>query len=71
MRMGTTSPCRSISPGKASTAVAIGVRRGEAPLKENVAAGMLMRSGWGEMAASGAQFLDPMCGSGRWLLRRQ
>jgi 23S rRNA (guanine2445-N2)-methyltransferase / 23S rRNA (guanine2069-N7)-methyltransferase len=37
---------------------------GEAPLKENVAAGMLMRSGWVEMAASGAQFLDPMCGSG-------
>ena len=37
---------------------------GEAPLKENVAAGMLMRCGWGEMAAAGAQFLDPMCGSG-------
>ena len=37
---------------------------GEAPLKENVAAGMLMRSGWAQMAASGAQFLDPMCGSG-------
>ncbi len=37
---------------------------GEAPLKENVAAGMLMRCGWPEMAASGAQFLDPMCGSG-------
>jgi 23S rRNA (guanine2445-N2)-methyltransferase / 23S rRNA (guanine2069-N7)-methyltransferase len=37
---------------------------GEAPLKENVAAGMLMRSGWAEMAALGAQFLDPMCGSG-------
>ena len=37
---------------------------GEAPLKENVAAGILMRSGWVEMAASGAQFLDPMCGSG-------
>src|ERR1700761_6161944 len=37
---------------------------GEAPLKENVAAGILMRSGWGEMAAAGAQFLDPMCGSG-------
>ncbi|HEV7443858.1 MAG TPA: bifunctional 23S rRNA (guanine(2069)-N(7))-methyltransferase RlmK/23S rRNA (guanine(2445)-N(2))-methyltransferase RlmL, partial [Steroidobacteraceae bacterium] len=33
-------------------------------LKENVAAGMLMRSGWAEMAAAGAQFLDPMCGSG-------
>jgi len=37
---------------------------GEAPLKENVAAGMLMRSGWPELAAAGAEFLDPMCGSG-------
>jgi 23S rRNA (guanine2445-N2)-methyltransferase / 23S rRNA (guanine2069-N7)-methyltransferase len=37
---------------------------GEAPLKENVAAGMLMRAGWPDMAAKGAQFLDPMCGSG-------
>lgn len=37
---------------------------GEAPLKENVAAGMLLRAGWEEMAASGAEFLDPMCGSG-------
>ncbi len=37
---------------------------GEAPLKENVAAGILMRSGWGDLAAQRAQFLDPMCGSG-------
>lgn len=37
---------------------------GEAPLKENVAAGVLMRAGWPQMAAVGAQFLDPMCGSG-------
>jgi len=37
---------------------------GEAPLKENVAAGILMRSGWPELAGRGAQFLDPMCGSG-------
>jgi 23S rRNA (guanine2445-N2)-methyltransferase / 23S rRNA (guanine2069-N7)-methyltransferase len=37
---------------------------GEAPLKENVAAGMLVRAGWPELAAAGAQFLDPMCGSG-------
>ena len=37
---------------------------GEAPLKENVAAGMLMRAGWPELAAAGAEFLDPMCGSG-------
>ncbi len=37
---------------------------GEAPLKENVAAGMLLRAGWPELAARGAEFLDPMCGSG-------
>lgn len=37
---------------------------GEAPLKENVAAGVLERSGWPALAASGAQFLDPLCGSG-------
>jgi 23S rRNA (guanine2445-N2)-methyltransferase / 23S rRNA (guanine2069-N7)-methyltransferase len=37
---------------------------GEAPLKENVAAGVLLRAGWPELAAAGAQFLDPMCGSG-------
>ena len=37
---------------------------GEAPLKENVAAGVLLRCGWPELAAQGAEFLDPMCGSG-------
>jgi 23S rRNA (guanine2445-N2)-methyltransferase / 23S rRNA (guanine2069-N7)-methyltransferase len=37
---------------------------GEAPLKENVAAGIVMRCGWPEMATTGVQFLDPMCGSG-------
>lgn len=37
---------------------------GEAPLKENVAAGILLRAGWEELAAAGAQFLDPLCGSG-------
>jgi 23S rRNA (guanine2445-N2)-methyltransferase / 23S rRNA (guanine2069-N7)-methyltransferase len=47
---------------------------GEAPLKENVAAGVLLRAGWeslvarsapGEaLAAQGAEFLDPLCGSG-------
>ena len=41
---------------------------GEAPLKENVAAGVLMRSGWTEMAARGAAFLDPMCGSGTFVV---
>jgi 23S rRNA (guanine2445-N2)-methyltransferase / 23S rRNA (guanine2069-N7)-methyltransferase len=37
---------------------------GEAPLKENVGAGMLARAGWAELAAAGAEFLDPLCGSG-------
>src|SRR5580692_7362694 len=37
---------------------------GEAPLKENVAAGLLMRAGWPQLAADGAGFLDPLCGSG-------
>jgi 23S rRNA (guanine2445-N2)-methyltransferase / 23S rRNA (guanine2069-N7)-methyltransferase len=37
---------------------------GPAPLKENVAAGMLLRAGWPELAARGAPFLDPLCGSG-------
>lgn len=41
---------------------------GEAPLKENVAAGVLIRAGWPELAAAGAQFLDPMCGSGTFVI---
>jgi 23S rRNA (guanine2445-N2)-methyltransferase / 23S rRNA (guanine2069-N7)-methyltransferase len=36
----------------------------EAPLKENLAAALLLRSGWPEMAAAGGAFVDPMCGSG-------
>jgi 23S rRNA (guanine2445-N2)-methyltransferase / 23S rRNA (guanine2069-N7)-methyltransferase len=41
---------------------------GEAPLKENVAAGVLLRAGWAELAAQGAEFLDPMCGSGTFCI---
>ncbi|GAC1694641.1 MAG: bifunctional 23S rRNA (guanine(2069)-N(7))-methyltransferase RlmK/23S rRNA (guanine(2445)-N(2))-methyltransferase RlmL [Steroidobacteraceae bacterium] len=41
---------------------------GEAPLKENVAAGVLIRAGWRELAAQGAEFLDPMCGSGTFCI---
>jgi len=36
----------------------------EAPLKENLAAALLLRCGWPALAASGAAFVDPMCGSG-------
>ena len=39
---------------------------GEAPLKENLAAGVLLRAGWDALArgADPVQFLDPLCGSG-------
>ncbi len=40
------------------------LRSGEAPLRENLAAGILLRARWSEMASSGGSFLDPMCGSG-------
>ena len=35
-----------------------------APLKENLAAAILLRSGWPAIAASGGALLDPLCGSG-------
>ena len=35
-----------------------------APLKENLAAAMLLRARWPELAAAGGSLLDPMCGSG-------
>lgn len=35
-----------------------------APLKENLAAALLLRCGWPQMAAEGGTFCDPMCGSG-------
>lgn len=35
-----------------------------APLKENLAAAILLRAGWPDLAAEGAALLDPMCGSG-------
>jgi 23S rRNA (guanine2445-N2)-methyltransferase / 23S rRNA (guanine2069-N7)-methyltransferase len=35
-----------------------------APLKENLAAAILLRAGWPGLAAEGAALLDPLCGSG-------
>lgn len=35
-----------------------------APLKENLAAAILLRAGWPEVARRGGTLLDPMCGSG-------
>ena len=40
---------------------------GRAPLKENVAAAVLLRAGWPEVAARGGWLVDPMCGSGTFL----
>ena len=39
-----------------------------APLKENVAAAVLLRCGWPAVAASGGALVDPMCGSGTFLV---
>jgi 23S rRNA (guanine2445-N2)-methyltransferase / 23S rRNA (guanine2069-N7)-methyltransferase len=38
--------------------------KGAAPLKENLAAALLLRAGWPDIARAGGDFLDPMCGSG-------
>ncbi|MBZ5710904.1 bifunctional 23S rRNA (guanine(2069)-N(7))-methyltransferase RlmK/23S rRNA (guanine(2445)-N(2))-methyltransferase RlmL [Nannocystis pusilla] len=40
----------------------------EAPIKENLAAGVLLRAGWPALAAAGAPLVDPMCGSGTLLI---
>lgn len=42
--------------------------QGAAPLKENLAAALLIRSGWPKIAAEGGALLDPMCGSGTFLI---
>lgn len=41
---------------------------GAAPLKENLAAAILLRAGWPEIAAAGGPLVDPMCGSGTLLI---
>jgi 23S rRNA (guanine2445-N2)-methyltransferase / 23S rRNA (guanine2069-N7)-methyltransferase len=40
---------------------------GRAPLKENVAAAVLLRAGWPQIAEAGGLLLDPLCGSGTFL----
>ncbi|MDO5091027.1 MAG: bifunctional 23S rRNA (guanine(2069)-N(7))-methyltransferase RlmK/23S rRNA (guanine(2445)-N(2))-methyltransferase RlmL [Cardiobacteriaceae bacterium] len=39
-------------------------QQGVAPLKEHLAATLLYRAGWPELAREGANFIDPMCGAG-------
>jgi 23S rRNA (guanine2445-N2)-methyltransferase / 23S rRNA (guanine2069-N7)-methyltransferase len=43
------------------------IEGGRAPLKENVAAAVLLRSGWPQVFEQGGMLLDPMCGSGTFL----
>ncbi|TAL74597.1 MAG: bifunctional 23S rRNA (guanine(2069)-N(7))-methyltransferase RlmK/23S rRNA (guanine(2445)-N(2))-methyltransferase RlmL [Rhodanobacter sp.] len=43
-------------------------QQGEAPLKENLAAAILLRARWPEIYAAGGAVLDPMCGSGTLLI---
>jgi 23S rRNA (guanine2069-N7)-methyltransferase / 23S rRNA (guanine2445-N2)-methyltransferase len=40
----------------------------EAPIKENLAAALLLRCGWPAIAAEGGAFADPMCGSGTFVV---
>ena len=42
--------------------------QGEAPLKENLAAAMLLRGDWPRIFREGGELLDPMCGSGTLLI---
>ncbi len=42
--------------------------QGEAPLKENLAAAVLLRADWPRMYAEGGALVDPMCGSGTLLI---
>ena len=69
----------SLRKGRATLSVDLGGgplhRRGwraeqrEAPLKENLAAAVLLRGGWPALyAAEGGALLDPMCGSGTLLI---
>lgn len=43
-------------------------KAGAAPLKENLAAAILLRADWPGIAARGGALIDPMCGSGTLLL---
>ena len=43
-------------------------RQGAAPLKENLAAAILIRAGWPEVCERGGALIDPMCGSATLLI---
>src|SRR5690606_15765744 len=45
-----------------------GRRTGVAPLKETLAASLLLRADWPRRARAGEPFVDPLCGSGTIVL---
>lgn len=44
------------------------IEAGPAPLRETLAAAVLLRSGWPAIARAGGAFVDPMCGAGTLLI---
>ena len=44
------------------------LQAGEAPIKENLAAALLMRAKWPELSQKGASIYDPFCGSGTFII---
>lgn len=44
------------------------IAQGDAPLKENLAAALLLRANWPAIAKQGGALLDPLCGSGTFLI---
>ena len=68
----------AVRKGKATVSVDLGSgplhrrgwrqSQGEAPLKENLAAAMLLRGDWPRIHREGGELLDPMCGSGTLLI---
>ncbi|WP_120996438.1 bifunctional 23S rRNA (guanine(2069)-N(7))-methyltransferase RlmK/23S rRNA (guanine(2445)-N(2))-methyltransferase RlmL [Stutzerimonas urumqiensis] len=44
------------------------LQQGAAPLKENLAAALLLRAGWPALAEQGRALADPMCGVGTFLI---
>lgn len=46
----------------------IRIEHGVAPLKENLAAAILLRANWKKFFESKGSFIDPMCGSGTFLI---
>lgn len=44
------------------------LKQGSAPMKENLAAAVLIRAGWPEIAERGGALIDPMCGAGTLLI---